>query len=336
MARSSKRSTRLIELAEYLTAKQRPRTIQELAAHFEVHRSTIYRMLEEIESELCMPVQRRSDGAVWIEPDDVHFSVRLTLNEAMAVFLAARLLARYADKPNPHAVKALRALSHALRKIAPRIAQHIERTSERLERPLNDAAKDYLHILEQLTRAWAEGRRVLLYYRDEPDTARPFDIYFIEPSAVGYRTYVIGYDHHRQDERTFALERIVRVTSTLDTYEIPSTFDPLTKLAGAWGVNWGKGKPPTPVVLRFRAGRATRRLRESNWHETQVIEDLPDGGCLLRIVVGDTTEMKPWIRQWGPDCEVLEPESLRREIAEEMRQAARLYEPTHDERKEQA
>ena len=36
-------------------------------------------------------------------------------------------------------------------------------------------------------------------------------------------------------------------------------------------------------------------------------------------------EMKPWIRGWGPDCEVLEPEALRQEIAEEMVAATEIY-----------
>jgi len=112
---------------------------------------------------------------------------------------------------------------------------------------------------------------------------------------------------------------------TLDTYTIPTTFDPYQKLAGAWGVNWGKEGETTEVTLRFAPGRAADRVRETNWHESQRIEDLPDGGCEMRITVGNTLEMKPWIRQWGHECEVLNPPELRAEIAEEMRQAGELY-----------
>lgn len=317
-------------MAEFLAAQRRPVPVRELAERFGMHRSTIHRMLTEIESELEAPVQREA-GGVWIDPDAYQFSVKLNLNEAMAVFLAARLLARYSDKPNPHAVKALQKLSHALRKSAPRVSEHINRTSARLDRPMTDAGRDYLRALETLTRAWADRARVILYYRDEPDVPRPFDVYFIEPSAVGYLTYVIGKDWHRHDERTFAIERIARVTPTLEPYEIPADFDPLRKLAGAWGVNWGKGGA-TEVVLRFAAGRAANRVRETNWHESQVIEDAPDGGCLLRIAVGSAQEMKPWIRQWGPDCVVVSPPDLRAQISEEMRRAGQGY---FDERGEE-
>jgi len=186
MARGSKRSTRLIDLAEYLVARRQPVQIKELAAHYDLHRSTIHRMLVEIETELDTPVEHEPDGRVWIDPEKYQLSVRLTLNEALAVFLAARLLARYSDKPNPYAVKALRGLSQALRKTAPRIAGHISRTSDKLDRPLNQAAQEHVRALEALTRAWAEGTRVRLYTRDKPEIERLFEPYFIEPSAVGY------------------------------------------------------------------------------------------------------------------------------------------------------
>lgn len=330
MERSTKRSTRLIEMAEFLAAQRRPVPVRELAERFGMHRSTIHRMVNEIRNELSIPVYQDSRG-VEIKPEEYQFNVKLNLNEAMAVFLAARLLARYSDKPNPHAVKALQKLSHALRKNAPRVSEHISQTSARLDRPMTDAAQDYLRALETLTRAWADRARVILYYRDEPDVPRPFDVYFIEPSAVGYLTYVIGMDWHRHDERTFAIERIARVTPTLEAYEIPAGFDPLRKLAGAWGVNWGNGQAATEVVLRFASGRAANRVRETNWHESQVIEDAPDGGCQLRITVGSTQEMKPWIRQWGQDCVVVSPPELRAQIAEEMRRAGAGYFPERGE-----
>lgn len=325
MERDKKRSTRLIDLAEYLVNKRQPVKIRDLVAHYDLHRSTIYRMLDEIEGELETPVERDELGGVWIRPENYRFSIKLQLDEVMAVFLAARLLARYSDKPNPHAVKALNSLSLALQRIAPHIAEHIARSSERLDRALNEGAQDHLRALETLTRAWAQGKRVRLYTREEPLVERLFEPYFIEPSAIGYASYVIGYDHYRHDERTFKIERLYRVYLTTETFTIPANFDPYRKLAGAWGVNWGKTGTATAVSLRFAKGRAADRVRETNWHETQRIEDLPDGGCILHITVGSTLEMKPWIRQWGPDCEVLSPLELRHEIADEMRRAGNIY-----------
>ena len=101
-------------------------------------------------------------------------------------------------------------------------------------------------------------------------------------------------------------------------------FHPYRYLHNAWGVNWGSGEE-IEVRLQFPAGRVTERVKESEWHITQKIDDLPDGGCVLTVKVGSTLEMKPFIRQWGADCIVLAPDDLRGEIAAEMRQAAENY-----------
>jgi len=84
------------------------------------------------------------------------------------------------------------------------------------------------------------------------------------------------------------------------------------------------GDTPTPVRLRF-SPQVTRRVKESVWHPSQVLEDCDDGGCILSVRVAMPLEMKPWIRGWGCDVEVLEPEELRTEIAGEARRTAEVY-----------
>jgi predicted DNA-binding transcriptional regulator YafY len=329
MSRSTKRSTRLHELHAYLAARKRPVRINELAAHFGVHRSTVNRMFRDLRDELGVHVIQHPDRSVEIDRARSDFAIRLNLHESLAVFMAARLLARYADKPNPHIVKALGKIAMALDQshASLPIARHIARTSDRIDRPLSEDARAVLRNLETLAQAWADGTRVRLTQREAPDVERLFEPYYIEPSAIGYSSYVIGFDHHRHAIRTFKIERLARVTPTLDTYTIPPSFDPLEKLALAWGVNWGDGETPVEVRLRFRAGRAADRVRETVWHESQQRIDLPDGSCEMRISVGSTLEMKPFIRQWGADCIVEAPEALRCEIAEEMREAAENYAP---------
>jgi predicted DNA-binding transcriptional regulator YafY len=103
---------------------------------------------------------------------------------------------------------------------------------------------------------------------------------------------------------------------------IPDDFDARSLLGRAWGVMYGD--ETTVVTLRF-SPRVARRVKESIWHESQHLEDCPDGGCIMRVQVAHTLEMQPWIRGWGADCEVLAPPALRAEVAEEMRRAAEVY-----------
>ena len=70
---------------------------------------------------------------------------------------------------------------------------------------------------------------------------------------------------------------------------------------------------------------AARRVQESIWHPSQHIETDEHGGCVLRLEVSSTFELRPFIRQWGENCEVLEPGELRDEIAGELKRAAANY-----------
>jgi proteasome accessory factor B len=69
----------------------------------------------------------------------------------------------------------------------------------------------------------------------------------------------------------------------------------------------------------------THRVKESIWHPSQVIDDLPGGGCILSMKVGSTLEITPWIRGWGPDVEVLEPDELREQFHTWANQMQAMY-----------
>ena len=57
-------------------------------------------------------------------------------DEALALYLAARLLLRHSDEHNPHVVKALEKLADALSAKSPRMAGHIVRAADAANNPL--------------------------------------------------------------------------------------------------------------------------------------------------------------------------------------------------------
>lgn len=297
-------------------------SLSEVAQACGVNRSTIFRDIRKLQED-AVPIWV-SKGKHGIDRTHYLPAVRFNLHEATALFLAARLLTRYADAHHPHVAAAIDKLAAVMPKDL--IQRHLSRAADvvRARRDLPDLTRN----LEQLTEAWATRRRVRLWEKpkeNKPAVERLYEPYFLEPSGVGYSLYVMGYDHLRKDIRTFKIDRLMRVVPTNEPFDVPADFDPYHYLHNAWGVNWGAGQEPATVRLRFPAGRVADRVRESEWHLSQKREDLPDGGCILSVTVGSTLEMKPWIRQWGRDCEVLAPADLRQEIAEEMREAARLY-----------
>lgn len=292
--------------------------VVDLAREFGVNRRTIYRDLAALEAT-GVPVWEH-EGRFGIDRDAYLSTIRLNLNEAVALYFAARLLAHHSDEHNPHVASALDKLAAGIP--AGTIASHIARVAELVrERPLRAR---YVATLEVLTRAWADRRMVRLHYRapHRPPTEREVAPYLIEVSRSDPAAYVIGYDRLRQALRTFKIERIEDAELLDERFELPADFDPYGLLASAWGV---MDESAAEVLLRFSAAAAPR-VRESYWHRSQRLIEHPDGGCELHLTVGGIREILPWVLSWGGNVEVVAPAELRAVVAE---QAARMLAQHH-------
>lgn len=322
MTRTDSRYKRLDDIERKLAREPKGCTSGELAREFGVDVDTIRRDLAELEN---MGTGTYKIGRRYVLEHRRSFhSVKLNNDEALALYLAARLLSRHSDEHNPHVVTALEKLADALDAKSPLIAHHISQAAAAVRS--RRVRREYVEALETLTYAWAEGRKVRMRYRSytkDETTERTFAPYFIEPSSIGYACYVIGYDELRQSLRTFKVERIYEARLTDERFARPEQFDAQLLLASAWGVIW-RNEGGIEVTLRF-APSVVRRLKESVWHPSQRIEDLPDGACLFTVLVGSTLEFKPWVRQWGSAVTVLGPPEFRAELAEEARATARNY-----------
>ena len=321
MAHTETRYERLDTIERLLAQSHEGLTSGELARHLAVDQSTIVRDLTLLESRGTGLIK---DGWRYrLDHRRSLYTVKMTSHELLALFLAVRLLSRHSDEHNPHVVHALEKLADAFREKSARIAHHIDRTAEAVRS--RKARPAYVEALEALTYGWVSCKKVDIAYRNAQGgtSERCIHPYFLEPSGIGYACYVIAFDEKDGMVKTFKVERMSEATLTEDDYTIPETFNPQQLLANAWGVMW-RDEGSIDVALHFSA-QVTRRVRESVWHHTQELHDLPDGSCVLRVQVGSTKEMTPWIGQWGADVVVLEPEALRTQLAEESAQLARMY-----------
>ena len=294
---------------------------KEISQLLGVSQRTARRYVMELSERGRMPVYRQ--GRVWKLAEGGHLDllrIQLNLDEALALYLAARMLSAYSDKHNPHVVASLSKLAGLLPET---IGTHVECAAEAVSQ--RQPAPEYLQVLEGLTRAWANRRQVWLTHRDPVSGKRSrclFDPFFIEPSFIGDSCYVYGFDHVRRSNRSFKLEWLERV-EVLDTHFEPPDFDPYEYLKHAWGVR--DGCEAVEVKVRF-AKEAASRVRESDWPGEVAREKDQDGRYTLTFLVNQVLALKSWIRGWGPECEVLAPEELRREMAADMKAAEALYE----------
>lgn len=59
-------------------------------------------------------------------------------------------------------------------------------------------------------------------------------------------------------------------------------------------------------------------VRERFWSEGQEITDLPDGEVELRFMAADEDELLGWVLSFGNGAELMEPESLRHKLFDEV------------------
>jgi len=294
----------------------------EIARRTGVATRTVYRDLRALETEVGVAVW--SDQGLWgVVGEEFLPPLKLTLDEAMAVVLSARLMVRYADKYDPDLAAAFEKLEGVLPQP---LAEHVERTLDVLAQHPRDAG--FSERVHRLTRAWAERRVVTLDYepaRYAPEAAarravvRP---YLIEPSLQTHALYLIGWDETRDALRTFKIERIRDVALTPRTFELPEGDGVESAVRRAWDII--ADQPPTEVELRF-APAVAARVREATWHPTQRVVQDEDGSLVWRATVAGTIEIRLWILSWGDDVEVLAPPELRKDVAQTHRRAGARY-----------
>lgn len=324
MSRAESKHARLDGIYNLLLSAPKGLTRAEIARRMGVHRSIITRDMDELTH--LYPIIDEDDGRVRVDRNGDLIRINLNLHEALAVHLASRLLATRLDRQNPHAASALRKLGRALERWAERIGRHVIRSADMLDDSAQRRDPVYLQALERLTTAWADQRQVRVWHRSERTgkvTEYRFCPYFIEPYPIGRTTMLIGFSDPPGKLRTLKIERIEQVELTGDPYQIPDDFDPHDLLRDTWGI-WYTDEEPVEVVLKFHP-RVANRVRETQWHRSEQVEEQPDGSLIWRARVAEPKEMINWVRGWGADCEVLKPQGLRDTICGEVQRLFEIY-----------
>ncbi len=299
---------------------QRLRT-REIAEHLGVNEDTAKRYIDELSGTGRLPL--RKDGQYWILAEGARIEqlrVHLSLPEATALYVAGRLLSQIHDERNTHVIMALTKLIEAM----PSSLHSHQHALIAMAEQRQHNQEDRSAIFEALALSWINHRKVRVHYA--PLRKRAFDglfsPYLLEPSGIGRTIYAIGLSEPPGALRSFKLERIEHIELTEEPFTIPADFDGPAQLAKAWGIMSGDEEPVT-VHLRF-SHFVTKRVKETQWHPSQQISDTPQG-CEWKAQIGDTLEIENWIRGWGADCEVIEPQALREKMIRETRRLLHLY-----------
>jgi predicted DNA-binding transcriptional regulator YafY len=141
---------------------------------------------------------------------------------------------------------------------------------------------------------------------------------------VHYRDnwYLDGWCHLRNDLRSFAVDAI-REARLLETRAKEIADKELDEHLGA-GYGIFAGRKVEWATLKFTAA-ASRWVSAQTWHPEQRVRVEKDGSYFLELPYSETPELVMEILKFGPDVEVMAPESLRKRMSDALRAAAERY-----------
>ena len=168
----------------------------------------------------------------------------------------------------------------------------------------------------------ARDRRILemRYFSAKSNRAKAYTVQPYRLALAQGGVYLVAFVPQYDEFRTFAVERIERLSVSEETFR--KTRDLPADLFGAsMGVFWAE---PERIELEFSA-RLTPYLRGRVWHDSQEITERPDGSLTMTLNVSNDWALRSWVLGFGAGVKVIRPAALADAIKEELRQAGQLY-----------
>ena len=167
---------------------------------------------------------------------------------------------------------------------------------------------DGLPFLDEVRRALKNHRKIRISYRSSAATEaksrviRPYGMV-----AASGMWYVVAYCEPSEGLRVFRADRIEDATLLTDRYEIPVNFSIRETLREGRALQ--TDTPSGGMTVRY-SPRVARWIAEREGRELS-----PDGSLTVEHPLADAEWGVRHVLQYGPEAEVLEPQSLREEIA---------------------
>lgn len=296
---------------------------QQLADSLEVSSRVIFLDRQFMMDRLGAPIQFDRHRGGWFYANAAYSlpSVMVTEGELLAFFLSVEVAQRSLGESMEQDLRS------AVNKISANLKGPVTvdlgllKTHYTFAMPAISSVNE--NLLMDIHTAIRENRQMHIYYYTASrnmHTDRIVDPYHLYNLYGDW--YLIGYDHLRGAFRNFLAGRVEKWVLLDDKFQCNPDFDIDTWMGQAFQAE--RGDQTAEVVICFDAYQA-RYIKERRWHVSQQIEDLPDGGLILRFSSGGLDEVKRWVMQYGSHAEVIAPQELREAVIKEVQKMARRY-----------
>jgi len=301
-------------------------TVQDMVHELGVSDKTIRRDLETFQAAgfpLTETVEEFGRKKWHIEEGKAEPGLNFAYDEAIALYLGRRFLEPLAGTLFWEAAQ--RAFKKIRATLGGEALKYIDQFGTMFHQTMVGAA-DYTkkaELIDELMVGIEDHRAVFITYQSlratEPVT---YDIY---PYGLIYHRgalYLVGRSPQRDEVCHWKVSRIEDAEVTQVHFQRPEDFDLQQHLSKSFGVYHGDGD----VCIQVRFSKSVARyVCESKWHESQKLLPQKDGSVLAEFQLSDTEEIKRWIMSFGQYAVVLEPDSLKEEIMQELNSLLAAY-----------
>ena len=198
-----------------------------------------------------------------------------------------------------------------------------ERLSGRVSVEDVPSGQQYLTVIMQ---AMLDGAILSLTYKKylsretEQRTIRPYAV-----KEFAKRWYIVAWSEEANALRTYSLDRIQGLKRTGGKFKMPAGFNIDNLFRDSYGIYLPEGDKPELIKIRTTL-REAAYLEDLPLHPSQILIKQDKGSCIfaLRLIPNPNFIMELCKR--GNRLEVLEPQSLRDAVKEELKKALTQYE----------
>lgn len=318
------KTERLYHLHNILNARRTPISRHQLMEELGCSQATLYRLINELRDYLGAPIEQDEESRFYYDRSLAgHFElpgIWISPQELQALLTAQQVLGNV--QPG--------LLEDELGNLQGRIANLL--TDKGVEM---DGGRSRIHIhqaagrpvparmFQDVLQALLQRHRLQIRYHgrgSDQVTERA-----VSPERLTYYRnawYLDAWCHLRKGLRSFALERI-RDQQLQDETARDVTPE---ELAQHYDQSYGifSGQAEDSAELKF-SPRMARWVADEQWHPDQSSEWQEDGSYLLSVPFSNARELVMDILRFGPEVEVMGPESLRRSVAEAAAATSRIY-----------
>jgi predicted DNA-binding transcriptional regulator YafY len=213
------------------------------------------------------------------------------------------------------------------RALNPRMREFLSTLPQVISTKAGPRAREQSDRLVDVTRRLfdaARDRRVVVmrYFSAASNRAKSYTVQPYRLALAQGGVYLVAWVPPYGEFRTFAAERIERLSVTEETFRRTREL-PADLFGSSLGVFWA---PPERIELEFDA-RVARFVRGRVWHESQRIEERPDGGLRLTLDVSNDWALRSWVLGFGASVRVIGPQALADAVRDEFARGLSRYAP---------